>query len=64
MNLLDEYIKSGRIRFNLDADDVEVLTDSEDEFSIKYFDRRGNPIIMGVNRNTEIFWRNRAQGLE
>lgn len=64
MNLLDEYLKAGRIRFNIDADDVEVLVDSENEFSIKYIDRRGEPMIMGVNRNTETFWRNRAESLE
>ena len=62
MNLLDECLKSGRIRFNIDADAVEVLTDSEDEFSIQYFNKRGQPVIMGVNRNTEVFWRNRASG--
>ena len=66
MKLLDEYIKEGIILLPKGKQHYfEILTDSEDEFSVRYYNRHGEPVIMGVQRNTEIFWRNRpdAEGI-
>lgn len=63
MTLLDQYVTDGRIRFNINADDVEVVADADDYFSISYYNKQGQPVIMSVQRNTEVFWRNRAEGL-
>jgi hypothetical protein len=38
----------------------ELLDDSEDSFSYFTHDTKGNPLIVGWNRSTEIFWRNQT----
>ena len=52
MKLREEYEARG-----LNLQGRELLTDSEDEFSYIYIAPDGQPIIVGYNRNVEIFWR-------
>jgi hypothetical protein len=57
MKLLDEY--EAYLGFKLRDDPTrEILTDTEDGFSYLYIAEDGNEVIVGFNRNTEIFWRN------
>ena len=58
MKLLEEY--EAYLGFRLRDDPTKIiLTDSEDEFSYSTLTKDGNELIVGYNRNEEVFWRNR-----
>lgn len=59
MNLRKEYEALGIV-----IPDDRILTDSEDEFTYKSYNKSGQLVIVGYNRNTEVFWRNRDVGDE
>lgn len=55
LKLLDHYLDRDKL-----SKDVLILTDEKDSFSVYYYNRLGQPVIMGVDTCKFTFWRNRA----
>ena len=56
MRMIEEYRSKGLLPPNF-----EVLCDEADQFSIIYENKDGEPVIMGVNRESFDFWRNKSE---
>lgn len=56
MKMIEEYRKKGML-----PEVFEILCDEDDQFSIIYKNKHGQPVIMGVNRCSFDFWRNKSE---